>query len=108
MKQLRAADVQRLFLQRGESDSHNNQAVYGGFLKWGYPEIIIHFCRIFHYEHHLFWGTPIYGNPYIDSLGTSACIDRGESSFSSVGIDRPRDESQPLTMGIGTMNISKM
>ena len=30
--------------------------LYGGFLKWWYPQII-HFNRVFHYFHHPFWGT---------------------------------------------------
>ena len=34
---------------------------FGGFLKWWYPQII-HFNRVFHYFHHPFWGTPIFGN----------------------------------------------
>ena len=33
----------------------------GGFLKWWYPQII-HFNRVFHYFHHPFWGTTIFGN----------------------------------------------
>ena len=31
---------------------------YGGFLKWGYPQII-HFHRIFHYKPSSCWGTPM-------------------------------------------------
>ena len=31
------------------------QYVYGGFLKWGYPQVIYH--RLFQYKHHPFWGT---------------------------------------------------
>ena len=38
--------------------------IYGGFLKWWYPQII-HFNRVFHYFHHPFWGTPIFGNTHI-------------------------------------------
>ena len=38
--------------------------VYGGFLKWWYPKII-HFNRVFHYFHHPFWGTPIFGITHI-------------------------------------------
>ena len=36
-------------------------AVYGCFLTWWYPQII-HFNRVFHYFHHPFRGTPIFGN----------------------------------------------
>ena len=31
----------------------------------GFPPQIIHFDRVFHYFHHPFWGTPIFGNPHI-------------------------------------------
>ena len=31
---------------------------YGGFLKYGYPQII-HFSRVFPEKNHLFWGTPM-------------------------------------------------
>ena len=36
----------------------------GCFRKWWYPQII-HFNRVFHYFHHPFWGTPIFGNTQI-------------------------------------------
>ena len=32
--------------------------------EWWYPQII-HFYRVFHYFHHPFWGTPIFGNTQI-------------------------------------------
>ena len=38
----------------------------GGFLKWGYPQII-HSNGIFHEINHHFWGTSIYGTPHIFS-----------------------------------------
>ena len=37
---------------------------YGGFLKWGYPQII-HFSRIFHCKSSI-WGSPILGNLHIN------------------------------------------
>ena len=43
----------------------------GGFLKWGYPQII-HFKWDFPqklYKNHPFWGTPIYGIPHVSFLG---------------------------------------
>jgi len=30
----------------------------------GFSLQIIHFNRVFHYFHHPFWGTPIFGNPH--------------------------------------------
>ena len=39
--------------------------LYGGFLKWGYPQII-HFDRIVHYKPSI-WGYLIYGNPHIST-----------------------------------------
>ena len=30
--------------------------VHGGFLKWGYPQII-HFSRIIHYKPSIYWGS---------------------------------------------------
>ena len=41
----------------------NIWASYGGFLKWGYPPIIIHFHGIFHEINHPFGDSPIDGNP---------------------------------------------
>jgi len=38
--------------------------ICGGFLKWGYPEII-HFNRMFHYKPSSYWRTPIDGNSHI-------------------------------------------
>ena len=41
-----------------------------GFRKWWYPQII-HFNRVFHYFHHPFSGTPIFGNPHLsESIAT--------------------------------------
>ena len=37
---------------------------YGCFWKSWYPPII-HLNRVFHYFHHPFWGTPIFGNTHI-------------------------------------------
>ena len=46
----------------------------GGFLKWGYPQII-HFSRMFHYKPSSHWGAPIYGNlPWWE---TAPCITHG-------------------------------
>ena len=41
---------------------NNRYTVYinGGFLKWGYPQII-HFNRIFHYKQSSYWGSTILG-----------------------------------------------
>ena len=53
--------------------------ICGGFLKWWYPQII-HFNRGFHYFHHPFWGTTIFGNTHVfsdklrHSLGESALV----------------------------------
>ena len=44
---------------------------FGGFLKWWYPQIIL-FDRVFHYFHHPFWGTPIFGNIH---FATRLCND---------------------------------
>ena len=33
--------------------------------KIGVPPEIIHFNRVFHYIHHPFWGTPIFGNTHM-------------------------------------------
>ena len=41
-------------------------SIYGGFLKWGYLQII-HFNRIFHEINHPLWGSPNGGNPHMDS-----------------------------------------
>ena len=41
---------------------------YGGFLKWGYPQII-HINGIFPYKPSSYWGTPILWNPpYIQMM----------------------------------------
>ena len=39
--------------------------IYGGFLKWGYPQII-HFRRIFPYKPSI-WGYPVYGHLHMAS-----------------------------------------
>ena len=39
--------------------------IYGGFLKWGYPQII-QFNRFFHYKSIQLWGYPHHGNPHRD------------------------------------------
>ena len=41
--------------------------VYGGVLKWGYPQII-HVSDVFFLLNHLFWGSPISGTPHIHGL----------------------------------------
>ena len=43
---------------------HGGRYIYGGFHKWGYPQII-HFNWIFPYKPSSYWGTPIYGNLHI-------------------------------------------
>ena len=37
---------------------------YGGFLKWGYPQII-YLKRILQYKPSSYWGTPSFGNPHM-------------------------------------------
>ena len=32
------------------------------------PQISSHFNRVFHYFHHPFWGTPIFGNTHLESF----------------------------------------
>ena len=39
--------------------------LYGCFQKYGKTSQIINFNRVFHYFHHPFWGTPIFGNTHI-------------------------------------------
>ena len=40
---------------------------YGGFLKWGYPQII-HFSRVSHSKPSSYWGTPNLGNLHMYPL----------------------------------------
>jgi hypothetical protein len=48
------------------------KALFGGFLKWKYPQII-YFNKIFHYKPSSYWGPPIYGNPQNDSKHNDSC-----------------------------------
>ena len=44
------------------------------FPKIGVPPCFIHFNRVFHYFHHPFWGTPIFGNIHMFlTLGLNIC-----------------------------------
>ena len=52
---------------------HTNIYIYGGFLQWGYPQLI-HFNRIFHYEPDIL-GNPIYENPH---MYVNICILNGD------------------------------
>ena len=36
-----------------------DQSPYGGFLKWGYPQIIVHVNVMFHCKPSSYWGTPM-------------------------------------------------
>ena len=56
--------------------------MYGGFLKWGYPQII-HFNRIFHELNQPFWGFPIYGNSGAKPPGSANACD--EEFFKAIG-----------------------
>ena len=50
-----------------------NLSLYGCFQKQWYPQII-HFNRAFHYFHHPFWGTTIFGNTHISRKKKHGCL----------------------------------
>ena len=45
----------------------------GGFLKWGYPQIL-YFKAVFQYKNRPLLGTPINGDPHLGSLSTSTSL----------------------------------
>ena len=47
----------------------------GVSLNGGFTPQIIHFNRVFHYFHHPFWGTPIFGNTHIPPGGFRKIFD---------------------------------
>ena len=50
----------------GKTRLMNRWKLYMGVSKnMGKPPQIIHFNRVFHYFHHPFWGTTIFGNTHI-------------------------------------------
>ena len=46
-------------------DIHTYMYIYGGFLKWGYPQFSSILGRIFHYKPTSYWDITIYGNHHI-------------------------------------------
>ena len=50
-----------------ETQSGYPVSTYGGFLKWGYPPSHPFFIG-FSIFYHLYWGTPIYGNPHVEYI----------------------------------------
>ena len=77
---------------------------YGGFLKWGYPQII-HLNGIFHYKPtvlgypHL-WKTPyIYTHTYYGITYTSVFLTLGLAEFFTIGLAASRFSQNPWLVG---------
>ena len=61
---LETGDVSWFFSSKKKLRNHHPAISYGCFRKSWYPQII-NFNRVFHYVHHPFWGTIIFGNTLI-------------------------------------------
>ena len=66
----RPPPVARVAFLAGRDKKHtsfpdNDIAIWVSTQKYGKTPHIINFNRVFHYFHHPFWGTPIFGNTHI-------------------------------------------
>ena len=75
-----------------------NKTIHMGVSKkYGYPQII-HFNKVFHYFHHLFWGTPIFGNyPHLSTVDFLFFADGSNDQTALVG--RMSRRQLPQTAG---------
>ena len=72
---------------------------YGGFLKWGYPQIIHlkSFEKDFPYKPSSYWGTPIDGNPHMFPIQRG---NEGAKSFSNMSaFERDRHRAWSKSKG---------